>query len=131
VVSTPRKPSGSANRKRKRLEAEEAKLRVTKPDRLMWDAKFATIGEPPMDGAGRVEWANRIGALALYESIVAPLVRPAGERKQILDGIRTLGLTAVKALYEERLRKLEEKVYGRRGKVDGAGTGLDDLSNED
>lgn len=98
-------PSGHAGRER----ARKKKAALVIDD---WAEKYAEIGEPPEDAVRRVEWASRICALLIYEQLVAPELRTAQERKIVLEGVRTLGMTAVKALYESRLKRVEAKLYG-------------------
>jgi hypothetical protein len=103
--------SGHAKREQKRL-------RAAAPLIAEWEERYRKVGPPPEDGARRVEWGNHIAALIAYEQIVAPAIRTPQERKLILEAVRTLGMTAVKALYEERLKKLEAKVYKGAGVKD-------------
>lgn len=92
-------------------------------------AAYVKLGPPPADAANRVSWGNEFLALLAWETLVAPSFRPLSERRQMGDLIAKLGLTAVKALYEERLKKLESKVYGKSsdGNANGStrGTGLE------
>ena len=87
-----------------------------------WAAKYEAIGAPPDSALERVEWANRICAMVIYEQLVAPELRTTTERKVVLEGIRTLGMTAVKALYESKLKRVASKLYGGavREEVDGS-----------
>jgi hypothetical protein len=93
-------------------------------------AEFAELyedaGPPPEDGAQRVEWGNRISALVAYEQLIAPDLRPLAERKLVLEAVRTLGMTAVKALYEERLKRVEAKVFKGAGKDSDASAELEE-----
>ena len=122
MASKSKKPSPSAPKKsgaqfrrarREREEAEFAETGVTirrlPPE---WKTRYDEIGVPPVDVVGRVEWANKICALVIYEQLAAPELRPPAERRLALEGIRTLGMTAVKALYEKRLMRVEATLYG-------------------
>lgn len=92
-----------------------------------FEARYREIGPPPGDTVQRVEWGNRICAELAYEQLVAPEIRGPQERKVVLEAVRTLGLTAVKALYESRLKRLESFVYG---KSDEESDVLDDLESK-
>lgn len=122
----PKKPSGAQNRKAAKQRNEKATRGATKKLKAEWLEKYRTLGEPPEDGAQRVEWGNRLSAMIAYEQLVAPAIRPPFERKLVLEAVRTLGMTAVKALYEERLKKLEAKVYKRAGKDSDASGDLEE-----
>lgn len=112
-------PSGHAGR-------EKARQKKAAPLKAEWAARYEKIGPPPDDSVGRVDWAGKVCALMIYEQLTAPSLRTTKERKLILEGVRTLGMTAVKALYEERLKKIESTLYGRRnGK--GSSDALDGL----
>lgn len=115
-------PSKDTEARRKAKAAAEMQ---SSPIGAEWAARYAEIGPPPDDAARRCEWANAIASLVIYESIVAPELRLSTDRRLILEGVRTLGMTAVKAIYEGRLRKIEAKLYGA-GKV-SAHDGLEDL----
>ena len=118
-----RHPSGAQKRKARAAKLkEEAQKRAHE-----WSARYAELGPPPSDGARRVEWGNRIAALITYESSVEPALRTPQERRLILEGVRTLGMTAMKALYEERLRRIETELFGSSDLVDG----LEDLDLPD
>jgi hypothetical protein len=114
-----KQPSGHAKR-------ERARMKKAAPMLAKWEQRYEEIGPPPADGAARVEWGNRISAEIAYEQLVAPAIRTPQERKLVLEAVRTLGMTAVKALYEERLKKLERKVYGRAGTDADAGSELEE-----
>jgi hypothetical protein len=105
-----KEPSGHEKREAKRKAA--AALVAAE-----WAAKYAEIGAPPESSVERVEWANRICAMVIYEQLVVPELRTSGERKVVLEGIRTLGMTAVKALYESRLKRIEATLYGGRART--------------
>lgn len=124
-----KKLSGAQGRKARRARDEKATRGATAKLKREWAERYSKIGEPSADGARRVEWGNHIAALIAYEQLVAPAVRAPSERKLVLEAIRTLGMTAVKALYEERLKKLEAKVYGRRSGKDSDAD--DDLEDEE
>ena len=98
-------PSGHAKR-------ERARLKRAAPQVDEWAARYEEIGPPPIDGAQRVEWGNLIAANIAYEQLVAPDIRTPSERKLVLEAVRTLGMTAVKALYEQRLKRVEGTLYG-------------------
>lgn len=89
---------------------------------------YRLSGKPPDDVVGRMAWVQGLMAKVIYwsgrhlgsaELLVA--------RRTILEGGAKLGITAVKALYEERLKKLEATVYGKRRKGDVSEDGLEDL----
>jgi hypothetical protein len=112
------KPSGAQNR-----QAAKRKTGKVNPE---WLARCTEIGPPPKDPALRVAWASELGAQFLHEVSQHATIDARERWKLGAEFIRTLGMTAVKALYEDRLRKLEGKVYGRRGKEsDGQATGED------
>jgi hypothetical protein len=81
-----------------------------------WADRYADIGAPPASTVERIEWANRICALLIYEQMVVPELRTTQERKIVLEGVRTLGMTAVKALYESRLKRIEATLYAGRAR---------------
>jgi hypothetical protein len=122
----PKEPSGAQKRKARRLRDEEATRGARADQKVEWAERYRDIGPPPEDGAQRVEWGNRISAEIAYEQLVAPAIRTPSERKLVLEAVRTLGMTAVKALYEERLKRLESKVYKRAGKDADAGAELEE-----
>lgn len=131
TYKTQGKPSGSLNRARAAEEAgaQKAAQKTARAATKGWQSRFLAVGPPPENSAQRVEWANRLSAEITWEQIIAPNVRSSQERKLILEGVRTLGMTAVKALYEERLKKIESKVFSgaeKDGDAD-AGDGLEDL----
>lgn len=95
-------------------------------DPLDFEKIFRELGPPPADGAQRVEWANRMAATVAYEQLIAPDSRPAADRKLVLEAVRTIGMTAVKALYEERLKRVESKVYKGAGKERDASADLEE-----
>ncbi len=113
--------SGYQKRERARLKKAEAA-----PHAAEFADLYREIGAPPADGAQRVEWGNRISATIAYEQLVAPEIRQPSERRLVLEAVRTLGMTAVKAIYEERLKRLESKVYKRAGKDADAGAELEE-----
>lgn len=94
---------------------------------------YAASDKPPEDVVGRMVWVQGLMAKVIYwtgRHSGPPELQAT--RRTILDGGAKLGITAVKALYEERLKKLEQKVYGKRrrkGKAD-APDGLEDLPPE-
>lgn len=137
-----RQKSGAQKRREKREREEAAELAARPPgapsspppsdtgasdiDAQAQAKRFRDIGPPPPDAAQRIEWGNRISAEIAYEQLVAPHVRTSGERRLVLEAVRTLGMTGVKSLYESKLRKLENKVYGARGKVADAHSELEE-----
>lgn len=89
---------------------------------------YRRSNRPPDDVVGRMAWVQGLMAKVIYWS-----GRHIGSadllvtRRTILEGGAKLGITAVKALYEERLKKLEATVYGKRRKGDVSEDGLEDL----
>ncbi len=124
-----KKPSGAQNRKAKRLREEAARRAAAgRPEALpeTWLAGYSQLGAPPPDTVSRIEWANHACALLLHETLNDPGIEPNERRRVGAELIRTLGMTSVKALYEERLKKLEAKVYGR-GRAKGGDHGASQL----
>jgi hypothetical protein len=109
------KKSGAQFRKQRR-EREEAVFAESgegaKELPPAWKKRWKDVGAPPADVVQRVEWANKCCALMIYEQLIAPELRSPAERRLVLEGIRTLGMTAVKALYEQRLKRVEGTLYG-------------------
>lgn len=113
-VAAPKK-SGAAFRKQRREREEAAFAETGESSKKLppeWLRRWKEIGAPPADVVGRVEWANKCCALMIYEQLAAPELRSPAERRLVLEGIRTLGMTAVKALYEQRLKRVEATLYG-------------------
>lgn len=109
------KKSGAQFRKQRRDREEAAFAETGESARKLppeWKKRWKEIGAPPEDVVGRVEWANKCCALMIYEQLAAPELRSPAERRLVLEGIRTLGMTAVKALYEQRLKRVEATLYG-------------------
>lgn len=134
--------SGAQKRREKHEAAERAVQAVQTPSSLRTAGEleglerddYAKAGAPPEDVVGRMVWVQGLMAKVIYWT-----GRHAGPpdlqatRRTILEGGAKLGITAVKALYEERLKKLEQKVYGRRrqkGKIHASEDGLEDLPPE-
>lgn len=112
-------PSGAAKRKAKRQKLRKAAARRSAgpqaevPLERQWLDALKALGPPPKDTVGRIEWGNRVVAQLLHETIVDPGIAPSDRRRVGSDLVYKLSATGVKALYEERLKKLEAKVYGR------------------
>lgn len=134
-----RKHKSGAQKRRAKYEAAEAAARAAMTPAAvvasgnleeLERANYAESGPPPADVVGRMVWVQGLMAKVIYWT-----GRHAGEsvqttRRTILEGGAKLGMTAVKALYEERLKKLEVKVYGKRrqkGKDDASEDGLEEL----
>lgn len=126
----PKKKASGAQGRRQRRERAKKVVSDSIDVQAMLE-HYRQLGPPPADTVGRVEWANAICALVIYESVALSLMRDSAERKVILEGVRTLGMTAVKSLYEERLKKLESFVYGRRRRKGGADARDDELEDLD
>lgn len=128
-----KKASGAAGRARKRgteEAADDAEHAASRPDDLEagWLKSYKAIGPPPADVVGRCEWAQRMLAQALFETTTDPGTSPRERRRVVGDLGAKIGMTAVKALYEERLKSLEEKVYGRTKRERKHGTdGLEEF----
>lgn len=113
-IKQPRK-SGAQFRKERRDREEAAFVETGESAKKLppeWTRRWEEVGPPPPDVVQRVEWANKCCALMIYEQLVAPELRSPAERRLVLEGIRTLGMTAVKALYEQRLKRVEGTLYG-------------------
>lgn len=115
-------PSGASKRKKK-LDAAEAQnapadARAKKKEQRLEQQErrdYASAGKPPEDVVGRMVWAQGLTAKAIYwTGKWAGTPTLCAGRRTILEGGAKLGMTAVKALYEERLVKLEKRIYGRR-----------------
>lgn len=86
---------------------------------------YAKIGAPPNDVLARVEWAQKMLAQALYETATDPQLEARERRRIIGDLGAKIGITAVKALSEERIKRIEATLYGKRSK--GAANARDGL----
>lgn len=129
-------PSGAAKRRAKQdaaqrtADASPLSIDLEKQER----ADYSSAGLPPSEVVGRMVWVQGLMAKAIYWTAVhAGTPELQSTRRTILEGGAKLGITAVKALYEERLKKLESKVYGKRrqkGKADASEDGLEELPSD-
>ncbi len=123
----PTKLSGAANRKRRkeRLAAEKKARAATVTTEHPVD-RFARLGGPSGDAIGNIAYANRAAAELLHAVLTDRSIESETDRRrQAKDFIAVIGMTGVKALYEQRLKKLEARVYGK-GASDENGDGLED-----
>lgn len=109
-----KKESGAQGRKRRAQEAATAARALLDAAGTAdeWRKRYLKVGAPPKDTVGRTSWAGQIAALLIWEQLTAPELRSNAERKVFFEGVRTLGMTAVKSLFEQRLKRLEAMVYG-------------------
>jgi hypothetical protein len=113
-----KKPSGAEYRRRRRERDEQARRE---------EAERIAAGGAPLpahlqryadlelrdDVLGRIEYASAVGVLLLREVVTDPVLDADKRRKQACEVIRSLGMTAVKARYEERIRRIEGTLYGK------------------
>lgn len=104
-----KRAAGQAEAARQRLAAEQAD--GTQAERLA--ERREKLGAPNGDAVGNVAYANRCAAFLLHDIMHDPALDETTRRRQAKDFIAVIGMTGVKALYEERLKRVEAKVYGK------------------
>lgn len=131
--------SGAQKRREAHEKVERATQAAKLPAHLLTEEEherleredYAASKQPPKDVVGRMVWVQGLMAKVIYwtgRHAASPDLQAT--RRTILEGGAKLGITAVKALYEERLKKLETKVYGKRrqkGRADASEDGLEEL----
>ncbi len=89
--------------------------------------KYVRLGVPPDDAIGTIAYANRCAGLLLHDTLTdRGIVSETDRRRSAKELIAVVGMTGVKALYEQRLKKLEARVYGK-----GASDESDGLEDEE
>lgn len=87
---------------------------------------YGRLGVPPDDAIGTIAYANRAAGLLLHGVLTDRAIASETDRRRMAkDFIAVIGMTGVKALYEQRLKRLEAKVYGK-GSSDENDDGLED-----
>jgi hypothetical protein len=98
------KASGAQNRKAKALLEEAAN--PPPPARAL--ASIQDLGPPPDSAVAIIAWANRVGAIMLWDVLTDPLVDAKERRRWASDFIAKVGLTSSKAVYEDKIARLEK-----------------------
>jgi hypothetical protein len=106
-----KQPSGAQKRQANK-QANKASGKV-KPE---WLEAAQRIGPPPDDPVQRVAWAGELCAQFLHEVATHPKIDARERWKLGAEFVRTIGMTAVKALYESRLKRIEATLYGGRAR---------------
>jgi hypothetical protein len=121
--------SGAAKRRERRERENEEAKKAPPPAAVVekWDALYGALGGPPEETVQRVEWANRVAAEMAWEQLTAPAMRSMQERRLILEAVRSIGMTAVKALYESRLKRIERKLFADMNGAKAENDGIEDL----
>ena len=89
-------------------------------------AKYVRLGPAPTEGIENIAYANKVTAMMLHDVLTDRGIESETLRlKLALECVRSIGMTGVKALYEQRLKNLEARVYGK-GASDEDGDGLED-----
>jgi hypothetical protein len=101
-----KRPSGAQQR-----QAAKQKTGKVKAE---WLEAAERIGPPPTDPVQRVAWAGELCAQFLHEVATHPKIDARERWKLGAEFVRTIGMTAVKALYESRLKRIEATLYGGR-----------------
>lgn len=128
--------SGAAKRKRAKLQAGLDRSVEIKRRRAALEAPGGPleplgpvtrqgIGNAPDDVVERVAWANKAGAQCLAEIMADDMLESKERWKLAAELVRSVGMTSVKALYEQRLKRLEGRLFGK-GASDANGDGLED-----
>jgi hypothetical protein len=114
-----------AKERKARLAAEASARAKLAGDEHPTD-KYRRLGPPPDDAIGTIAYANRAAGLLLHDVLTDRAIESETDRRRMAkDFIAVVGMTGVKALYEQRLKKLEARVYGK-GQSDEDGDGLED-----
>jgi hypothetical protein len=126
-LNAPKKPSGAQNRKRKKAAMQaEQQARYDLGEVEHPTEKYRRLGLPPDDAIGTIAYANRAAGLLLHDVLTDMAIESETDRRRMAkDFIAVVGMTGVKALYEQRLKRLESKVYGK-GSSDAEDDGLED-----
>src|ERR1041385_5427830 len=118
------KPKGGAQklRERKARNAAYAKAAAVARGEDVGPAKFRQLGLPPANAIGTVAFANRAAGLLLHDVLLDEALEEPERRRVARELIQAIGMNAVKALYEEGLKKIEQElgIAAKAGREDGA-----------
>lgn len=113
-------------RAKKAAQSAEAQARSEAVGEEHPTEKYRRLGLPPDDAIGTIAYANRSAGLLLHDILTDRAISSETDRRRLAkDFIAVIGMTGVKALYEQRLKRLEAKVYGK-GSSDASDDGLED-----
>jgi hypothetical protein len=123
----PKRYKGGAEKARLKKAAHAAELvaRAAQSGEEHPTEKFKRRGAPPDDAVATIAYANRAAGLLLHDILTDTALVEGDRRRMAKEMIAVIGMTGVKALYEQRLKKLESKVYGK-GSSDENDDGLED-----
>jgi hypothetical protein len=102
-----KKESGHQGRKRRRSEAARRRSDEAKRKRLAGESHYRDLPPPPENPVDAVAWANRVGALMLYEIINDPVLDAPTRWRLGSELIAKIGLTSGKAHTSRRLQELK------------------------
>jgi hypothetical protein len=120
------KGGAEKQRAKKAALAQETKARAELAGEEHPTERYARLGLPPEDAIGTIAYANRAAGLLLHATLTDKAIHSETDRRRMAkDFIAVIGMTGVKALYEQRLKRVEAKVYGK-GSSNASDDGLED-----
>src|SRR5262245_36944588 len=112
-----RRYKGGAEKKRNKKAklAAEAKARAeSRGEDYGADFFRKKMIAPPSDAIGTIAYANKAAGILLHSVLTDDGIESESERRKLAkDFIAVIGMTHSKALYEERLKKLEQRLDGK------------------
>jgi len=114
------KPSGAANRKRRkaaqaRAQAEDVARGVGLISKHL--ARHKALGPPPASAVDGTTWMISKLLVEVDDIATDPVVDTQARRKLLIDAARAVAQLSPRAIFTERFLALEEKVYGRHRPV--------------
>jgi hypothetical protein len=131
----PKKPSGAEFRKR-RVAAEARAKELLEAERANGAAstnlqRYAALGTPPDSAVEGTMYANKCAVALLHGVMTDPTLDEATRRKTGRELCAVIGMTAVRAIYEQRLSRLLDLVYRPKPTAGRDDDGLENLEGQE